>query len=460
MLGSIRMEEGKYKESTEFLTKAVELNPNLSGTWTTLGDAYVLQGKPGLASQSFEKALKIDPSNNQARFDLAKLEASLHHYQKSIDVAKPIMPQLLRSEDGLLVLATDYGGLKENDELAGVLQAWQDLSRHSDESTVEFVQLLTSYGMTSEAKKVLGGLESSSAGHVSWTLALKLGNAHLGLEDMDRAEQNFELSLSLNPSCAPCDQGMAEVAERQGNSEKALSYLLKAKQLAPNDPEILFEFGKVCLQRNLIEDALSALGKAASLKPDDDRYVYVLGSAKVARGNLPKAASLFGQLLQKHPQDSVLNYAIGTVYYLQGKYAEAESALKRSLKEQPEQVAAPYYLSLTYSHLGENGEAEALLRSVLKSHPEHAPSCAKLGTILLAEHHYAEAQEYLERAVALDSGSADTHYQLYVLFRSLGKSEEAQQHYDEWQKLRAEHGKGPRLELHLLLPGDSLNSTH
>ena len=30
MLGSIRMEEGKYQESTQFLIKAVELNPHLS----------------------------------------------------------------------------------------------------------------------------------------------------------------------------------------------------------------------------------------------------------------------------------------------------------------------------------------------------------------------------------------------------------------------------------------------
>ena len=91
MLGTIRLEEGKYQESTQFLTEAVELNPRLSGAWTTLGDAYVLQNKADLASQSYEKALKVDPSNSQARYDLAKLEASLHHYQKSLDLARPIL---------------------------------------------------------------------------------------------------------------------------------------------------------------------------------------------------------------------------------------------------------------------------------------------------------------------------------------------------------------------------------
>jgi len=452
MLGTIRLEEGQYQEATQFLNKAVELNPHLSGAWTTLGDAYVLQNKPALASESFEKALKQDPSNNQARYDLAKLAASLHQYQKSLDVARPIFPQLLKSDDGLLILGTDYGGLGKKEELAGVVRAWQELPQHSDESSLEFAQLLMSYGMTSEAKALVEAVESRSAGHMSSTLALNLGRIHLGLGDLDQAERDFEQALSLNPACAACDQGVAEVAERQGNTEKALAYLLRAKQLQPDDPEILFEFGRICLKRDLIEDALSALGKAVSLKPDDDRYVYVFGSANVGRGNLPKAAALFGELLQKHPQNPVLNYAMGTVYYLQSKYPEAASALKKSLEEQPNQVAAPYYLSLTYSHLGQNHDAEALLRGLVKSHPQYAPSYVKLGTILMTKHHYEEAQEYLDRAIVLDPTSEQAHYQLYLLFQTLGKADEAQKHFAEWQKLDADQKARKHLELHLLLP--------
>jgi tetratricopeptide (TPR) repeat protein len=410
----------------------------------------VLQNKLDLAGESFERALKADPSNNQARYDLAKLDVSLRQYQKSLDVAQPILSQLLKSEDGLVILGTDYGALRQKEELIGVVHAWHDLPAPSAESSLEFAQLLMAYGTTAEAKAVVEDIESSP-GQMSWTLALTLGRIHLGLEDFDRAEQNFELALSLNPACVACDQGVAEVSERQENTEKALAYLLKAKQLKPDDPEILFEFGKICLKRDLIEDALAALGKAVSLKPDD-RYVYVFGSANVARGNLPKAASLFGELLQKHPQDPVLNYAMGTVYYLQSKYTQAEAALKQSIEGQPNQVAAPYYLSLTYSHLGQNDEAEALLRGLVKSHPEYAPSYVKLGTIVMGKHQYAEAQEYLERAIALDSSSEQAHYQLYLLFRSLGKADDAQQHFAEWQKLQAQNKARKHLELHLLLP--------
>jgi tetratricopeptide (TPR) repeat protein len=250
MLGTIRLEEGKYQESTQFLRKAVELNPHLSGAWTTLGDTYVLQNRPALASESFEKALKQDPSNHQARYDLAKLEASLHHYQKSLDLAQPILSQLTKSDDGLLILATDYGGLAKKEELTGVVYAWKDLPSPSDESSLEFAQRLAGYGMTSEAKALVEAVESRSAGHASWMLALNLGRIHMGLGDLDKAEHDFEVAVSRNPACAACDQGIAGVSEQQGNIDKALAYLLKAKQVQPDDPEILFEFGRICLKRD------------------------------------------------------------------------------------------------------------------------------------------------------------------------------------------------------------------
>jgi len=311
---------------------------------------------------------------------------------------------------------------------------------------------LTMFRMTLEAKQVFEAEEAKIAEHPSPTLALQLGKSYLSLGVLDRAEQNFQRALDLNPACAACDQGLAEIAERQGNTEKALAYLVTAKQLDPEDPEILFEFGKVCLQRNLLEDALLALEKAVALKPDRDPYVYVLASANVARGNLSKAASLFARLLQKHPHDAVVKYSIGAVNYLQGKYPEAESLLKQSLRAQPEQVAASYYLGLTYDARGQDELAVTVFRDLLRSHAEHAPSYVKLGSILLRQHHYDEAQQDLERAVLLDPGSVQAHYQLGLLFRRLGRTAESDSQFAESRKLEAERSSQTDLKLRLLLP--------
>ena len=452
MLGTIRLQQCKYEESTSFLTRALTLNPRLVGARTTLGNVYVLEDKPDLARRSFREAVQLDPSNFNARFGLAKVEASLHNYRESLDIAGRIAAQLRESDDGILLLATDYGSLGRKDELQALVASWQQLTAPIDESSLQFSDVLATFGLNVEAKQVLEAEQARISAHPSPGLALRLGNGYLSLGILDRAEQNFELALSLNTACSACEQSLAEVAERQGNTEKALAHLIKAKQQDPENPEILFQFGKLCLQRNLLEDALPALVKAVSLKPDQDPYIYVLGSANVAKGNLDAAASLFGQLLQKRPHDAVLQYAMGAVDYLAGKYPQAESSLKQSLETQPDQVAASYYLGLTYEAIGQDDEAVAVFRNLLRSHPEHAPSHVKLGSILLRQHQYEEAKQNLERAVSLDPESVQAHYQLGLLLHRLGRIAESDNQFAESRKLETERRSQTDLQLRLLLP--------
>ncbi len=452
MLGTIRLQQGQYEESANFLNQALALNPSLAGARTTLGDAYVLQGKPDLAEKCFREVLRLDPRNLNARFDLVKLEASQRNFQQSLEIARPIMSELVKSDESILVLATAYGALGRKEELKGLIASWQRLSAPSDEASLDFGDLLLASGMAAEAKAVFEAQETRIAAHPSAALALRLGNSYLSLGDLERAEKNSELALSLAPDCTACYESLAQIAERQQNSEKALSYLVAAKQREPENPEVLFEFGKVCLERNLLDDAVPALEKAVALKPDQDSYVYVLGSANVARENLPKAASLFVQLQQKHPHDAILNYAVGAVYYLQSKYSEAESSLKQSLAAQPDQVAASYYLGLTYDAIGDDDQAVPIFRDLLKRHPQHAPSYVKLGGILLRQHQYDEAEQDLERAISLDPGSVEAHYQLSMLLRHFGKTAESESELAESRKLETERHSQKDVRLHLLLP--------
>ncbi len=452
MLGTIRLQQGQYEESANFLNQALGLNPSLAGARTTLGDAYMLQGKPELAEKCFREALRLDSRNFNARFDLVKLEVSQRNFQQSLEIARPIMSELVKSDESILVLATAYGALGRKEELKGLTASWQRLSAPSDEVSLDFGDLLLASGMEAEAKTVFEAQEMRISAHPSAALALKLGNSYLSLGDLERAEKNSELALSLAPDCTACDESLAQIAERQQNSEKALSYLVAAKQREPENPEVLFEFGKVCLERNLLDDAVPALEKAVALKPDQDSYVYVLASANVAGENLPKAASLFVQLQQKHPHDPILNYALGAVYYLQSKYSEAESSLKQSLAAQPDQVAASYYLGLTYDAIGDDDQAVPIFRDLLKRHPQHAPSYVKLGGILLRQHQYEEAQQYLERAISLDPGSVEAHYQLSMLLRHLGKTAESESELAESRKLETERHAQKDVRLRLLLP--------
>jgi len=76
----------------------------------------------------------------------------------------------------------------------------------------------------------------------------------------------------------------------------------------------------------------------------------------------------------------------------------------------------------------------------------------KLGGILLRQHQYDEAKQDLERAVALDPGSIEAHYQMGLLLRRLGRTAESDQELAESRKLEQQHRAQADMHLRLLLP--------
>jgi tetratricopeptide (TPR) repeat protein len=451
-LGAIRLQQGKLDEGKKFLVQALALNPKLVGARTNLGNAYALNNQPDRAERCFREVLRLAPDNFNARFNLFKIEAARGEFQQSLELAKPILPNLLASDEGLVVLASDYGALGKKEEINALVNNWLQLPAPSSDTTFDFVTTLLLYDRKTDATAILEDMEQRLKARPEPDAALKLANAFLTLGAFDHAESNATLALSQRLDCAACYQTLAQIAARQNDSEKALSLLVTARKLAPQDPEVLFEFGSVCLERNLLEDALPALSRAAELRPDNDSYVYALGSANVGKGRLPDALGLFQKLLEKHPKDAGLLYAIGAVYYLQSKFPEAEASLQQSVAAHPGHVPATYYLALTYDAMGEEDRAIELFRSLLSTSPQHVPTYVKLGGILVRRHQYEEAQRNLEKALSLDPHSVEAHYQLGLALRRLGKASESEAQFAESHRLETEQSAQRDLRLRLLLP--------
>ena len=450
ILGTILLRQGKGGEAVKDLEQAIALNPRLVGARINLGEAFLSLGQTASAEQAFKSALRLAPDNFNARLDLAELQISLHHYRQSLETAKPIMSQLRQTDEGLVLLATDYLALQQNEKVKQVIEDWIARPASNAELAMRFSRLLFQYKMPREAAEILE--KTQNTGHPSYSVALALANLDGLLGRLAQAEQNYQLALRLKPDCAVCDLGIAQIAEREKQTEKALAYLIRARQLDPDSPEVLFEFGKVCLERDLVDDAFNALQKAVALEPHRDSYVYVLASAYVAKARYTEAASLLSQLLQKHPGDPVLNYAAGAVSYLQTRYPQAQALLKKSIALQPHQLAAYYYLGLVYERERQNTEAIHLFRQLVRRYPEHAPSYVALGTVLLREKEYQQAQEALNKAILLDPDSSDAHYQLGMLLGRIGKTAESSREIAIARKLEADVRRKNELDLHLLLP--------
>ena len=449
-LGVIRVRQKHYGEAAEFLSAALRLNPGLVAARVTLGEVYALTGKGVRAQEAFKEVLRVDQDNREARFALAQLESASDAFSASLSTAEPILAELRRSSDGILLLAKDYAGLKQKDSLLALVHDWDGLPEAPANSSTPFASLLVKSGLDQQALDVLE--KAKSSGQVSYDMALALAKLYFANGDLSGAFGSYEAALSLNPGCIDCLLELAKIAAQQKDSEKALAYLIKAKHEQPGNAEILFEFGKICLELDLLDDAISALQNAVRLQPNNDSYSYVLASANVSKKQYEVAGKLLQALLTKHPNDSVLNYAMGSLLFLEVRLGDAAKYLRRSVELQPDQSAAYYYLGLVAEGNGENDQAIATLRDVLHRDPDYGPAYEALGGILLKEQKYPEAEQALEKAVLLNPNSVKAHYQLGILLGRTGRQDDANKEFGIVHQLNAEEEKRAGLRLRILTP--------
>jgi tetratricopeptide (TPR) repeat protein len=449
VLGTIRFQQKRLAESANFLNEAIRLNPHLLGAHLSLAQVYRLQGKQELALGLYRRILVLEPLNAAARLALAHSETEKGNYRRSLDLANPALSVLKQSPDGLFVVATDFLQLGDRAAAAALAKDWTRLAGTPAAWSVKFALMLAQGGVVPEAIDILEHVKHTSP--PSYELAFNLAGVYLLKKDFSRALEYYDQALSLNPQAIPALEQAAAIAERQGELEHALSYWIRAKKIAPNDPLILFGFGRVCLKMDLLEDAEPPLTKAASLKPDDPSYQYTLAAAKVGKHQFQAAQSLLEAILRKNPDDAQIQYALGSVSYLEGQLTDAAVHLRESVRLQPEQLASYYYLALIVRDQGNEPAAIQMLEELLRRFPDHAPSCEVLGSLLMSAQRYSEAENYLEKAVRLNPQSVKANYQLGLLQARMGKKDEA----DKWLKVAESLRKDEatsRLQLRLLDP--------
>jgi tetratricopeptide (TPR) repeat protein len=450
ILGSIRLQQNRLAESATLLKEAIQLEPHLLGAHLTLAQVYTLEGKPGLALPLYRRVLTLDSYNVTARFALAQFEKEKGNYQQSLEMAKWVLPDLKQAADGLLLLATDYLKTEDLASAAGLASDWKRLPNVPVELSIHFALLLAKGGVVSEAIDVLEGVRQQSSG--SYELAFNLAGLYTLQKDFKSALDFYDKALMLKPDSVPALQEAARLAEDRGELERSLSYWMRAKKIEPNNPELLFGFGRVCLKMDLLDDAEHALTQVVSLRPDNPSYLYMLASTKVGKKQFDAAQIILEGLVKQKPSDPQLHYALGSVLYLQSHLEDAAAHLHESVRLQPLQLAPYYYLALVARDQGRDAEAIQALESLLQRFPDHAPSCEALGSLLMSAHRYPEAEANLEKAIQLNPKSVKSNYQLGLLLTRMGRKEEADRQLEVAKALRKDDSENSRLQLRLIDP--------
>lgn len=107
------------------------------------------------------------------------------------------------------------------------------------------------------------------------------------------------------------------------------------------------------------------------------------------------------------------------------RYDEAGKWLDEVVGANPNNMRAVFQQARVFIKFGKLAEAEANLRRVLTAYPRDRMSWTQLGELCKIKRDYAGAQRCYEQVLGIDPEDAGAHYNLMLVFRKLGRHEDA-----------------------------------
>jgi len=135
-------------------------------------------------------------------------------------------------------------------------------------------------------------------------LAWRLGNDYFLANKNEEALKAYQKAIDLKPDYAPPYIGLAGIYENSQKIDKAVEVYNQALALRLNNPEILFNYGRLLYNRNQNDDRKNTEQlwlATAQLQPNYSNVLYSLGLLYEGQGNTAKALDYYKQVKNLNP---------------------------------------------------------------------------------------------------------------------------------------------------------------
>ena len=273
----------------------------------------------------------------------------------------------------------------------------------------------------------------------SFDLAL----AYIGIQDLSKARNQIQQMLQRKET-AELHNLLAEVEETAGNYLVAAQEYQRAAHLDPSEKN-LFDWGNQLLLHQAYESAAQVLSRALELYPRSAKLLIGLGISHYSRGYYDDAVKVLCRAVDLQPNDPRPYYFVGKMFNVSETLSEdVTRRLAHFVRLYPQNALANYYyaLSLWKGKRGEDSQGdlnqiESLLKKAILLDPGMAEGHFQLGVFYSNQQKIAEAIQQYEMAIKLQPDFANAHYRLGQAYQRTGRKAQAQKHLETYQRLHS-----------------------
>jgi tetratricopeptide (TPR) repeat protein len=232
------------------------------------------------------------------------------------------------------------------------------------------------------------------------------------------------------------EDGALGIAQLQTSQfAEAIKNLQAALQKRPNDPDLLYYLGRAAglLSKQSVDILLAAYPKSARAYQSMAENYFVLRQMDDARKQ-------YEQALQIRPDTPNLHLELGQVFAMTSRWPEAEEQFRAESQLQPGNAEAAYRLGDALLHQGKTKEARTALERSDQLQPQMPETLYSLGKAASLEGDAGLAEKSWFALLSIEKEgelAAQTHFALAALYRKQGKTTQAEQEMQSYQKLKA-----------------------
>jgi tetratricopeptide (TPR) repeat protein len=400
--------EGKLSQAARELEQLAQEVPNSFEVHELLGMVYSGESQDSLANEHLERAVRLKPAFAAGHTNLAtnlirlgKLEAAQEQLKRSV----ALDPKNFDSNHNLGELYVRMGKLpdaipylKHAQEIAPTYDNGYDLSMAymltgRTAPARQVVQTLLKQKNTAELHNLLGQIEEKDGNFVV-------------------AANEFETAAHQDPSESNLFDWASELLMHR-TLEPAIEVFKTSAERYPNSARMAIGLGIALYSRGKYDDAIKSLLRASDLSASDPRCYFFLSKAyDSSPSQANEVIERFRRFSEQQPENAHAYY-----YY-------AMSLWKGKRAQDP---------SLDRQHI------ESLLRRAVTLDPKLADAHLQLGNLYSDQGKYEESIPEYERAMTGTSKPADVHYRLAQAYVHTGQKDKAQEQFQVYQQLRAQH---------------------
>lgn len=365
-LGTCYMALSRSEDAIKTYEKAIELNPKSAMAYFNLGSAYQIQQNHKEACVHLKKALELEEDESFLTA-LAMSEVKLGKYEDALKHYKHLALLCPSKENYKYNIVTCYEALGEYNTAINMLESLVYVNPKFILPAQKLASLYIKTNQLAKAKDIFDKILLKN--NITAETLHQYAILSSSLCDTDTAEKMLKKVIRMNPEIAKAHKDLGIIYLNKRLFDYADDEFQQALKLAPNDFEIIFEYGNFLYSTSRNLDAERYYGEALELEPENVLALTFMALNKLVLNQMDEAKKYIMQAVKVQPNHEYVQFCAGRILFANKEYEEAKRYLIRAVEQNPD-IETQNTLALTYYELGEYNQALNIFKNINTKRPD------------------------------------------------------------------------------------------